>query len=367
MWTQVRFRNFKSLKDLVLDLSNISIFTGGNAAGKSSVIQGILLAKSTSENGNNDSIKLNGPYNLALGRAEDVICATANSHLNEFSITVSDPNVDYIYWYQVDPFNKPYTVELNNASSSGNIGLFNEYKIHYLSAERIGPRKGQMFDPEEKLMTGYQGEYVNHVLERADQLFLRVPEKMKNPNAIERFSTQVEAWMQLVIPDFKLQVTPIKEVDMVTIMYGNTQGADLRTPTSTGFGISYSLPVVTAGLLATVTDKSILIVENPEAHLHPYSQSRLGQFLALVSLAGVQVIVETHSEHVINGIRIQLTKNNATDTGIVHYMKQEDEETKSIKISITKNGELSNWPKGFFDQEKNDLFELLKLKRSGHS
>ncbi|MGK4118330.1 DUF3696 domain-containing protein [Lysinibacillus capsici] len=362
MWNRVSFKNFKSLRNLELDLSEVTILAGGNAAGKSSVIQGILLAKYTSESLNKDEIELNGPYKLSLGRSEDVLYRDANS--DDFSIVLSNEDRDLRYFYELDFLNRPYTAKLKDMSS-GNLQSFNDNRIHYLNAERLGPRKGQNFDPKETLMTGYQGEYVNHVLNRADELYIQVPEKMKNPNGLERFSTQVEAWMQLVIPDFRLKVTPIKEVDMVTISYGSSKLGNLISPTSTGFGISYSLPIITSGLLASAQENSLLIVENPEAHLHPHSQSRIGQFLALVSLAGVQVIIETHSEHVVNGIRIQLAKRNATKMGTIHYITQKEGETVSSRIEITEHGELSNWPKGFFDQEKNDLFELLKIKRGG--
>lgn len=361
MWNRVKFKNFKSLKNLELELTNINVLAGGNAAGKSSIIQGILLAKSTSESIKKNEIELNGPYNLALGRSEHVLCSTADSE--NFSIILSNMERDLIYSYNLDLLNRPYTVELDNLSS-GNIELFKETKLHYLNAERLGPRKGQKFDPKESLMTGYNGEYVNHVLNRADDLHIQVPESIKNRNGLERFSTQVEAWMQLLIPDFRLKVTPIKEVDMVTISYGNSGLGHFIPPTSTGFGISYCLPIITSGLLASTQENSVLIVENPEAHLHPESQSRIGQFLALVSLTGVQLIVETHSEHVVNGIRIQLAKSDATNSGIVHYISQKEGETVSSKIEISENGELSNWPQGFFDQEKKDLFELLRLKRS---
>ncbi|PEQ92942.1 hypothetical protein CN481_14225 [Bacillus sp. AFS006103] len=361
-WKKIGFKNFRSLKNLELNLSDINILAGGNAAGKSSIIQAILLAKSTSETWNTKEIKLNGSYNLMLGRAEDIISHNPTS--DEIDIIISNNEQDMVYRYKLDYLNKPYTIELKENSSS-NIHLLNDCVVHYLNAERLGPRKGQMFDPTESLTTGFHGEYVNHVLSRADALHIRVPENIKNPNALERFSTQVEAWMQLIIPDFRLEVKPIKEVDMVTISYGNSALGRFIPPTSTGFGITYSLPIITAGLLATTQEKSILIVENPEAHLHPYSQSRIGQFLALVSLAGVQVIIETHSEHIVNGMRIQLAKKNATQSGVVHYITQIDGDTISTKIEINENGELSSWPKGFFDQEKNDLFELLKLKRDG--
>ncbi len=76
-------------------------------------------------------------------------------------------------------------------------------------------------------------------------------------------------------------------------------GMEFYLPTATGFGITYVLPIIVQALVASTLENSVLIVENPEAHLHPLSQSSLGKFLALVAWSGVQVLVETHSEHII--------------------------------------------------------------------
>lgn len=364
MLKKIEFSNFKSLKNVSLELSNINILAGGNAAGKSSIIQGILLAKSASESSDINEIELNGPYNLSLGRFQDVLCSTADIH-EGFSITLYEEIAKVHYAFYLANENRPYTVKLISPSTYEEFSHIKEYSLHYLNSERLGPRKGQKYDTRDKLTTGFQGEFVNFAINQADLNFVKVPESIKNPLGLERFSTQVEAWMQLIVNDFRLKVDPIPEVDMFTVSFGNGHLGRYIPPTSTGFGISYCLPIVTAGLLATTQEKPLLIVENPEAHLHPFSQSRIGKFLALISLAGVQVIIETHSEHVVNGVRLQLAERKQSDKGKVHFITQMNGESMNKGIGIKSNGELSNWPKGFFDQEKNDLFELLKIKRRG--
>ncbi|MCQ4437669.1 AAA family ATPase, partial [Clostridioides difficile] len=74
-----------------------------------------------------------------------------------------------------------------------------------------------------------------------------------------------------------------------------------------GFGITYVLSIITLVLSAEPGD--ILIIENPEAHVHPRGQIELGKFLALASKSGIQIIVETHSDHIFNGMRLFI-KNN---------------------------------------------------------
>ncbi|QCJ44718.1 DUF3696 domain-containing protein [Bacillus sp. S3] len=363
IFNKISITHFKSIKNAQIDLAPITLFTGPNGVGKSSMVQALLLAKQTFENihrFNRWEVELNGSYHLSLGRAENV-----RSFMHEHNHIQIQLELDVnrlTYTYEVDPIDHPYSLQVEKSLSSADLN-FQNVALHYLHAERLGPRKGLPFNPGSLLTTGYQGEYVNHAIDRADQKSLVVHEILKAETALPRFSTQVEAWMQLLIPDFRLQVKPLPDVDMVTIQYSNSDLGEYISPTSTGFGITYALPIITSGLLAATENQGLLIVENPEAHLHPYSQSRMGQFLALVSMAGVQVMVETHSEHVVNGMRLQLALKKKAETGLVYFFSQKEGLTQTEKIKIKPNGELSTWPKGFFDQEEKDLFELLRIKK----
>lgn len=355
--------HFKSIKNIELELASINLLTGSNGVGKSSLIQALLLAHKTTENINNFNsfeVELNGPFNLSLGRSEKVL--SLMHEYNQIQIKLGTMSSQLTYTYDVDPINLPYALQVNKSLSS-NTTNFKDVKLHYLQAERLGPRKGLPFNSTSLLHTGYKGEFVNHVIDRADQKTLTVHKNLFAETALPRFSTQVEAWMQLLFPDFRIHVKPLPDVDMVTIEYSNSYLGEYIPPTSTGFGITYALPVITSGLLASSEENGLLIVENPEAHLHPYGQSRMGQFLALVSMTGVQVIVETHSEHVVNGMRLQLALKNKASTGIVYFFSQNNGLTEVNRINVKENGELSSWPKGFFDQEESDLYELLRFKR----
>jgi predicted ATPase len=116
-----------------------------------------------------------------------------------------------------------------------------------------------------------------------------------------------------------------------------------------------------SGLIAKKGE--ILIVENPEAHLHPKAQSRLTQFLAKVSSCGVQVFIESHSEHILNGLRLSVLKQivTADDLSILYF--QQNSKSPVIQIPVKYDGELEVWPEDFFDQEEIDLAEMFKLRR----
>jgi predicted ATPase len=119
------------------------------------------------------------------------------------------------------------------------------------------------------------------------------------------------------------------------------------------------LPIIDSGLIAKPGE--ILIIENPEAHLHPYAQSIIAKFLSLVSKTGVQVFIESHSDHILNGLRIevydQVIKNE--DLNVLYF----DNDLDSIytKIEIDSEGGVLNWPEKFFDQATKDLNYLYGM------
>lgn len=125
--------------------------------------------------------------------------------------------------------------------------------------------------------------------------------------------------MDAILGDVNLSVSTNLIQATADIRYGNSLAEHGVLPTLTGFGISYILPIVTMGLWCTCEKNCVLIVENPEAHLHPSAQSNIGKFLELVSSGGVQVIIETHSEHVIDGVRLQAAVLKNTENVMIHF------------------------------------------------
>lgn len=100
-------------------------------------------------------------------------------------------------------------------------------------------------------------------------------------------------------------------------------------------------------------------VENPEAHLHPKAQSRLVKFLAKVSRLGVQVFIESHSDHILNALRIAvLDKIVPSEQANILYFPQEIGQP-IVQIQIQPDGKIEEWPEGFFDQMDKDFERLF--------
>lgn len=138
----------------------------------------------------------------------------------------------------------------------------------------------------------------------------------------------------------------------------------LATP-NTGFGYTYALPIVLDGLMAP--RGSMLVVENPEAHLHPKAQSNIGFFLGKMAAAGVKIVVETHSEHVVNGIRrAALSRLGlSTDDITIYFCDESRPDENPEEITVDSKGNLSDFPVDFFDQVRQDMLEIIRLASQG--
>jgi len=127
-----------------------------------------------------------------------------------------------------------------------------------------------------------------------------------------------------------------------------------------GFGLSYSLTVIVALLIGSL-NKSIVLIENPEAHLHPRGQTEMAKLIARSIEAGAQVIVETHSDRLFDGFRLSVKENPSLADSIIAYWfyLNEDRLTEYEKIHILNDGRVDNWPTGMFDQFEINASQLL--------
>ena len=109
---------------------------------------------------------------------------------------------------------------------------------------------------------------------------------------------------------------------------------------------------------------SLFVIENPEIHLHPKAQSKLLDFFCFLAARGLQVIIETHSDHIFNGLRknIKMGRISERDSNIYFFRQDENLNRYTYsKISVSKDGVVRNHEKGLFDQFDEDLDELLGL------
>ena len=170
--------------------------------------------------------------------------------------------------------------------------------------------------------------------------------------------------MTEISPGVRLSLRRYSEIDLmtfsVTYSLGHQVASSEYRPTNVGFGITYALPIVVSVLSAR--PGGLVIVENPEAHLHPRGQVKMGELLCRAAAGGIQILVETHSDHVLNGIRLAVKGRLATPADVALYHSKWEPGGKSpslTSLTVKEDGRLSEWPDGFFDEIERSLDRLL--------
>ena len=271
----------------------------------------------------------------------------------------------------VNPFVSKLTIEaeldrgtcryhFDGSSPDGDFSFENEPAfphLTYIAADRFGPESFVEIFPGENYKLGNRGENVFKCIDWHDTNSINLPEIVKHESSQgTTFSFNLEAWLSVISPNhgFKAEVQELSDTS-----YGTFHS---RRAKNVGFGLSYVLPVITALLQATTQTNRLVMIENPEAHLHPKGQTEMARLIARCVEAGVQVIIETHSDHVFDGIRIY-AKESTTEfhQKVKAYWFELDANLNSVveEIVIDDHGRISQSPPGLFDQFEINARKLL--------
>ncbi|RLA44682.1 MAG: DUF3696 domain-containing protein [Gammaproteobacteria bacterium] len=370
--TQIDLRHFKCFELLKLPLCDLTLLAGSNASGKSSVLQAmVLLHQTMREHEWSTRLMLNG-NTLKLGTVADVVDKVHGRHSFEIALTLDDQIFRWVFSGERSEMSlaiesietigtlskKPEQLQYllpSNSNSDSVASLANCVRnLTYITAERIGPREFYpLEDSQSATVVGPEGEFAISLLHSGrDEIVLPGLEIEDVPATRLR---QVEARMQTFFPGCGLAVEQIPRMNAVTLGIRTSDDTDFHRPINVGFGLTQILPIIVASLSAGVGD--LLLIENPEVHLHPAGQALMGQFLATVASAGVQVVIETHSDHILNGIRRVVRSNEITPEQVaLHFFRpRRENESQVVTPQLDRTGNIDIWPDGFFDQFDKDM------------
>ena len=365
----IKIENFKCFGDeRKIEFSHFNILYGKNGRGKSTIIQSLLLLAQ-----NKDSIStlaLKGSY-VDLGNYKDVVnrYKTANSlkfsissTIEEelkmsFSSSVNGPTLLALDDLQVGNqrlFSSMGTAEDNTTGpnvsyATSDIKTLELLRgLRYVSANRRGPvnyeeRQDEFFIGKDDI--GVNGERVINGLLKQNDVF------------INNFS---EA-LSFILDGATVKVIGEEDSNNIELLLDSRDSSEGFKPTNIGYGYSYVLPIIYQFLKAE--KNGIVIAENPEAHLYPAAQSRLIEWMVrIASEKNLQVILETHSDHIINGLRIAIKKKqlDRQDVFILFVDRDKPQDSPEIRhILIDQNGTLSENPSEFMDEWTNQMIDLL--------
>jgi len=366
--------NFKCFYRQHINFRPLTLLTGINSAGKSSVIQALLLLQQNlslickeEERFKRDKLfcidesqKLHLSGSLVnLGLPDDILHINADDDAFVIAMKGDDENISL-----------KATLVGDDAQVKWNIfGYPVRRYLQYLNANRLGPQTLFPIPQAQQLQTnpvGNEGEFAAYQLHEYGQAKI-IHTNLSEPNLLAPeapgnstvLQMQTEAWLSQLGVSVRIQTERPVGTDAIILRFSFPDiSGNYYRPTNVGFGLTYALPIFVAALRAPVG--SLLIVENPEAHLHPKGQALIGHFLARTAACGVQVIIETHSDHVLNGIRVAVKRAKIPHEDVqINFFHQHDGKSTISVPQIDRHGHIDQWPEDFFDEWDKQLSELL--------
>ncbi|MDZ7877619.1 MAG: DUF3696 domain-containing protein [Saprospiraceae bacterium] len=335
MVTSLDITGFKSFVADTLDLGNLTLLTGLNSSGKSSVIQALQLLEKAA---NRKDIYLEG-----------------HGDIKESTNAYSKEGIEIIGEFDNGSSITIKSQKLNLKSLESTIsGDVNFPEIIYIAADRFGPETSVAIHAGSNKL-GKRGENIFKCIDYYADYPLN-PLLYHEKSEGDTFLFNLRAWLGVISPNVKFD----HEIQSMSDSSFSTFNG--HRSKNVGFGLSYTLPVITALLLGSITPNSIVLIENPEAHLHPKGQTAMARLISLCVEAGVQVVVETHSDHLFDGIRIHAKENSQQfhkKVKIYWFELDKNANTDVQEAQLDENGRIDHWPQGLFDQFEINASKLL--------
>ena len=352
----VHLKNFQCFDSKKIPLSKLNILSGINGSGKTSFLRALgALSQTISETNSFDHLLLNGQI-VKIGYAHDAINRISNQDDIEFHICFNDEGNKLVYHAANS---HDFTLEGKTIKVNDDFKYFFK-NVTYISAERLSPREMPLIQEKYSYngKVGIYGQYtINVILDHQD---IPLREDVCKSSYKNILNEQLDAYLSDIFPNIKLKITPIKNTNSASFLSSNCERLGYLRPENITNAVSYVLPIYVSCL--TMKPEGLIIIENPEKHLHPKAQSILGTFLAKIATSGLQCIIETHSDHIINGIRKAVKSQILTgDDVTILFFKGLDENghLEIVSPAVRDNGLLTMWPENFCDQYDNDIEELI--------
>lgn len=387
MIKEIQIQNFKCFQNSKPFLfSKLNLLTGINGRGKSSLLQSILILSQSAWRKDLNQLIINDDL-VQLGNFDDIKNSETSRKENiQFNIKLDTNSIiEAKFQYKENETDallaELVQIEIKTEEKTGSytVSMWDESpmndfvltaldlasflkKIHFVSADRLGPIKFvEKTNLPGFIHAGTTGEHSVNILANSINLPL-VKDKLYLGNDAKSVIQQTEEWLNYILEGAKIEIIGREQKSSVlSLLLNSKKNSYSYKPNNVGFGYSYILPLVLTGLIAKPGE--VIIVENPEAHLHPRAQSRIAEFFAKVASCGIQVFIESHSEHILNGMRVSALNQDIdiknTDLSIIYF----NDNYQPENLFVDDKGKIANWPLGFFDQQEIDLANIFKHNR----
>lgn len=246
--------------------------------------------------------------------------------------------------------------------------------IRYIGPLREAPKRFYFFEDLRRIDIGINGEYTPLVL--AIEQEQKIPKYYRciyEEKRIKKYELRESDKMLEAVNWWLSECMKLPNITSVVGLGGvpgqvklNSFGIEVYLP-DVGFGVSQILPILVECL--RTKEEETIILEQPEIHLHPSLQSKLADFFICMAKSGKKIVIETHSEHLINRLCLRIAQEESGEVKELLntlFVSFDDKEKTSVvrQIQINEFGEIKNWPVGFFDEnDARDLMEATLKKR----
>lgn len=393
MLKEILFSNYKIFKKKQsLKLRPITVVFGKNNSGKSAVLKLPLILKSSVENHSFEVIDASSTgicleddlRGLVYGRANKAVSfkfidseenalgysffvdenKNVKSKIEKWMVADKEINKKII-WENDDRYHDESTNELISdlkfkgiVPSNENLSNFAipiidkfNYKIDYISCFRWKPEAFFTEKNLRNLLSSDGREFYRYLIKDNDTL-----EKTLLQSVSEWYSKTFDGWKVSVNADR----SPVYSIEMIH--------KDLKNNVvNTGIGIAQSLPIVIRACLHC-DNPTIIILEEPESHLHPAAHGNLGELIAdsVKNDINKTYLIETHSINFIMRLRRMIAEKKLPKESVSLYYVEYDKTDNSsslISVELDEHGGVSNWPDGVFEETLEESIAICNAQQ----
>lgn len=376
MIKEIQIKRFKGLRNTpLLKVGKVNLLAGANGRGKSSLCQVLLTLAQTWNAEAMDALLPNGIW-VKLGTYNDIHyvydedptvifhIVTDNSEYNNFNLVYSrSKSKDTLIELENATVNGKSILDnsgySSNSNSSGDtkepsisLSRLSDYpslialrQIHYVAANRIAVPYRETFDENASKLNPDGSNVLSVIWNHQDDGCLEKVEELTS-GILDGAIIHIES-----------------SANELVFTLNSAKDDKLFRPANVGYGHGYVLSVITA--LTIAKENETLIVENPEAHLHPAAQAKLmNVIVGIANKKNLQVFVETHSDHVLNTALLAAKQGdlNKDELQLLFFSGRVNEEshyeTLVRNLIVSESGHIMNPPKQFFEQYATDLEKL---------
>ena len=344
MIRNIRIQGLKCFDNINLELADLTLLAGRNSAGKSTVIQALLAMYQESDS------SLAGPY-MNIGTVNEVKNKITGS--KEIMLEVGYDGADG----NICSYQKRF---LDDREEQRTGAAFPEsMKVLYLTADRVGVRDTYEISLDGRECIGIRCEYTFNYLSEHEGESLNDADFVYDQQSKLTFSGQVNYWLWRIL-GYRVRAERIPLTELIRVVYENDEiGQDIRSK-NVGTGVSYVAEIIIAALSCKKGD--LLLIENPEIHLHPSGQAKFVEFLSFLAEQGLQIVLETHSDHIYNGVRrcVGSDRLELDKVKIYFFAQSKNLLSEPVCVELNDEGHAKQSYDGLFDQIDKDLDVLLR-------